>query len=140
MPNTGVTIIKIWEDEHFFEINLEVRSCFCVSDIKFYTDNTELDELRRGLLLISSLSENEYVWRSGKDKKNSTHYVHTRWYLYDKQGHVGIEFILDNKDSPPDKMRSHSCVITELNQLDDFINQLQQFIKGKSSVVKGLLN
>ncbi|WP_426448317.1 hypothetical protein ACP26L_27840 [Paenibacillus sp. S-38] len=138
--NTGVTLIKVWEDEHFFEVSLEVRSIYCVSEIRFYTDNIELDELRRGLSLISSLSENEYVWSSGEDKENTTHYVHTRWYVQDKRGHIGIEFILDNKDSPPDKMRSHSCVVTELNQLDDFINQLQQFIKGKNSVVKGLLS
>ncbi|MDU0205984.1 MULTISPECIES: hypothetical protein [Paenibacillus] len=140
MSNTGVTLIKIWEDENFFEISLEVRSIFCISEIKFYTDNSELDELRQGLLLISSLSDNEYIWTSGEDKENTTHYVQTRWYVQDKRGHIGVEFILDNKDSAPDKMRSHSFVVTELNQLDDFINQLQQFIKGKSNVIKGLLN
>lgn len=140
MQSTGVTIIKIWEDELFFEVNFKVRSSFCTSEIKFYTSNTELDELRKGLLSISSLSENEYIWISGDDIENTIHYVYTRWSLHDKRGHVGVEIILDNKLSPPDKMRSHSYVITELNQLDDFINQLLRLIEGKSHIVKGLLN
>ncbi|WP_391557053.1 hypothetical protein [Robertmurraya sp.] len=139
MSTPCLRLEKIWEDEFCFELNLSVKSSYCHSNLNFYTTYEQIDEFKQGLLKISTFEQKEYVWISGEDVDNVTHYVYIRVFLYNKKGHVGIEILLDNKLTIPDKMRSLSFLLTEMNQIDDFIYQLTGLIKEERILVEGII-
>ncbi|PGV49487.1 hypothetical protein COD94_32125 [Bacillus cereus] len=55
---------------------------------------------------------------------NVTHFLSTRFFLYDKRGIVGIEVVTDNNLSKPYWMRSNLFILTEPNQIDDFAKRI----------------
>lgn len=128
---------KIWEEGDFFEINMLARSPFCQVNINFYTTNEELEGLKRGLAALTN--EEEFVWTSGADTDNVTHYIYFRFFICSKRGHVAIEILTDNKLSSLYNARTNFYVITEIGSLDDFTNQLDKLIKGTEDSVQGII-
>lgn len=71
---------------------------------------------------------NEFTWVSGNDIEKVTHFLSMRLFKHSNRGHIGIEIVADNKMEEPYHMRSKFFIITELNQLDDFVSKLQRLI------------
>lgn len=132
-----IELKKIWEDVDFFEINMLTRSPSCDTNINFYTTNEELEELRKGITELKS--DSDFVWTSGEDTGNVTHYVYLRFFYCSNRGHVAIEILIDNKMDSPYHVRANFFIITELGSLDDFANQLDKLIKGTTNSVQGVI-
>lgn len=86
--------------------------------------------MKDNLSLFSNLKRKEYQWIQGEDNESATQYVQVRFFHFNNQGHIGVEFVLDNKLDIPDKTRVNFYLITELNQIDDFVYKLEGLIKG----------
>ncbi|GAB1792560.1 hypothetical protein [Priestia megaterium] len=130
MSDYRVKLKKIWEDETLLELNMIVTSPHCKVNIHFHTTIEDLKELKDNLILFSNLKRKEYQWIQGEDNERAAHYVQVRFFHFNNQGHIGVEFVLDNKLDIPDKTRVNFYLITELNQIDDFVYKLEGLIKG----------
>lgn len=128
MPEPGIRLTKIWEDVDFYEVNIEFNSNNCNVNIDVYTTNEELEELRKGIVVFSHLKTNEFIWKSGNDTENVTHFLSIRFFKHNNRGHIGLEIAADNKNKKPYYMRSNFFIITEINQLDDFVKKLKRLI------------
>ena len=130
MSEYRVKLKKVWEDETLLELNMVVTSPHCKVNIHFYTTIEDLKELKDNLTLFSNLKRKEYQWIQGEDNESAAQYVQVRFFHFNNQGHIGVEFVLDNKLDIPDKTRVNFYLITELNQIDDFVYKLEGLIKG----------
>jgi len=130
MSDYRVKLKKIWEDETLLELNMIVTSPHCKVNIHFHTTIEDLKELKDNLILFSNLKRKEYQWIQGEDNERAAHYVQVRFFHFNNHGHIGVEFVLDNKLDIPDKTRVNFYLITELNQIDDFVYKLEGLIKG----------
>ncbi|MBU8688604.1 hypothetical protein KM918_14855 [Priestia megaterium] len=130
MSGYRIKLRKVWEDETLLELNMIVTSHHCKVNIHFYTTIEDLKELKDNLTLFSNLKQKEYQWIQGEDTDNAAHYVQVRFFHFNNQGHIGVEFVLDNKLDIPDRTRMNFYLVTELNQIDDFIYKLEGLIKG----------
>ncbi|MED3855525.1 hypothetical protein P4607_29890 [Priestia megaterium] len=139
MSQNRIKLKKIWEDETLLELNMVVTSPHCYSNINFYTTIQDLVELKDNLILFSNLKLEDYQWIQGEDTNNAAQYVQIRFFRFNNQGHIGVEFLLDNKLEIPDRMRLNFYLITELNQIDDFIYKLERLIKGTTDNLEGIL-
>ncbi|MGM7681143.1 hypothetical protein ACSVDA_03210 [Cytobacillus sp. Hm23] len=130
---------KMWTDVDFFEVNLSIFGSDCNVNLDIYTDNEELEELRRGIELFSTqLGENEFIWTTGNRTKHTTHFLSMRFFLQDKRGIIGIEFKVDNKSKPPYTMYANFYIITEINQIDELTRKIEKFIRGEIVKVESL--
>ncbi|AWD68619.1 MULTISPECIES: hypothetical protein [Priestia] len=130
MSEYKVKLKKTWEDETLLELNMIVTSPHCKANIYFHTTIEDLKQLKDNLILFSNLKRKEYQWIQGEDKESAAHYVQVRFFHFNNQGHIGVEFVLDNKLDIPDRTRVNFYLVTELNQIDDFIYKLEGLIKG----------
>ena len=130
MSEYRVKLKKVWEDETLLELNMIVTSPHCKVNIHFHTTIEDLKELKDNLILFSNLKRKEYQWIQGEDNERAAHYVQVRFFHFNNQGHIGVEFVLDNKLDIPDRTRMNFYLVTELNQIDDFIYKLEGLIKG----------
>ncbi|MCM3729986.1 hypothetical protein M3226_31215 [Neobacillus cucumis] len=128
MPEPSLRLTKIWDDVDFYELHMEIKGNNCNVFIDIYTRNEELEELRQGIMDFSHFNIHEFKWTSGNDIENVTHFLSFRFFKHSKMGHIGLEIIADNKMEKPDYMRSNFFIITELNQLDDFVKKLERLI------------
>jgi hypothetical protein len=128
MPEPGIILTKMWEDVDFYEVQMEIKGNGCKVYIDIYTTNEELEELRKGIIDLSHLKTNEFIWTSGIDTESVTHFLSIRFFKHNNRGHIGLEIIADNKNEKPYYMRSNFFIITELNQLDDFVKKLKRLI------------
>lgn len=136
MNKPCLELTKIWEDTDFFEIHMLAHSPHCQVNIDFYTTNNELEELRKGISLLSK--NEEFVWKSGADSNNVTHYIYFRFFTCSKRGHIAIEVLVDTKLDFPFNSRANFYIITELGSLDDFVCELNKLIMGIESSIKGI--
>jgi hypothetical protein len=136
-----VKIDRIWLDyeDDFFELNLELSNGQCSVIIDIYTDNEELNTLKNGIIAFTNFKQDEFIWISGEDVDNVTHFLSLRFFIYDKRGYVGIEVTADNKQSSPNSIRASFVIITVLSQIDDFIRQLESFINKKITEIEGII-
>ncbi|TKV48323.1 hypothetical protein C1I58_06290 [Bacillus sp. PIC28] len=139
MSEPSIKIKRIWEDTDFFELNFDFQGFSCNANIDIYTTNEELEDLRQGIIKFSNLKLNEFQWVSGEDIENITHFLSIRFFLHDKKGIVGVEVIADNKQSKPYWMRTNFFILTELNQIDDFVKNLERLIKEKIIELEGII-
>lgn len=140
MPEPSVKINKIWlDDDDFFELNLDFSTGQCSVNIDVYTDNEELNELRNGIIEFSNFKQEEFIWITGEDIENVTHFLSLRFFLYDKRGYVGIEVTADNKKSCPNSVRATFFIITVLSQIDDFVRKLGSFTNKEIDELEGLI-
>ncbi|WP_108671405.1 hypothetical protein [Peribacillus acanthi] len=141
MPEPSLKLKKIWldDDENFFELNLDFSTDNCKVNIDIYTDNEELEELRNGVMEFSNFKQKEFIWITGEDVENASHFLSMRCFLYGNRGYVGIEVTADNKNASPYSMRATFCIVTILSQLDDFTRKLGSFIKGEINEVDSLI-
>ncbi|KML31409.1 hypothetical protein [Priestia aryabhattai] len=130
MSEYRVKLKKVWEDKTLLELNMVVTSPHCKVNIYFYTTIEDLKELKDNLTLFSNLKRKEYQWIQGEDNESAAQYVQVRFFHFNNQGHIGVEFVLDNKLDIPDRTRVNFYLITELNQIDDFVYKLEELIKG----------
>ena len=128
MPEPSIRMKKIWEDVDFYEVHFGIKGNGCTVDINIYTTNEEFGELRKGIIDFSDSKTNEFTWTSGSDIENVTHFLSIRFFKHNNRGDIGLEIIADNKNEKPYYMRSNFFIITELNQLDDFVNKLKRLI------------
>ncbi|WP_108671791.1 hypothetical protein [Peribacillus acanthi] len=129
MPEPSIRLKKIWEDLNFFEVSLEVKGISCTVTLNIYTSNDDLGDLRQGLKMFLNLQQTEFTWISGIDNGNTTHFLSLRFFLHNKTGTVGMEIIADNKAEKPYWMRSNFFILTELGQIDDFEEKIEQLIQ-----------
>lgn len=140
MTNSRFRMKKIWTDEDFFEVNLELFGNDCNVNIDIYLDNNLLEELKQGIIdFADNLCKNEFIWTTGSETENTTHYLSMRFFLQEKRGIVGIEVTVDNKMDKPYKMRSKFYLLTEINQVDDLARKLQKFINEETLEIEGLV-
>ena len=140
MPEPSIRIKKIWEDVDFFELNLEFKGISCTATIDIYTSNDDLADLRQGLKSFVNLQQNEFTWTSGIDNGNTTHFLSLRFFLLNKTGTVGIEIIADNKAEKPYWMRSNFFILTELGQIDDFEQKIEQLIQEEIAEFESIIS
>ena len=138
MSEYRVKLKKVWEDENLLELNMVVTSPYCKVNTHFYTTIEDLKELKDNLILFSNLKRKEYQWIQGEDNESAAQYVQVRFFHFNNQGHIGVEFALDNKLDIPDKTRVNFYLITELNQIDDFVYKLEGLIKGITDSLESL--
>jgi hypothetical protein len=141
MPEPRIKINKIWLDyaDDFFELNLDLSNDQCSVIFDIYTDNEELYKLKNGIIEFSNFKQEEFIWISGEDVENVTHFLSLRFFLYDKRGYVGIEVTADNKQSSPHGVRASFVIITVLSQIDDFIKKLESFVNKEINVLEGII-
>ncbi|WJE26681.1 hypothetical protein [Bacillus cereus] len=139
MPEPSIKIKRIWEDTDFCELNLDFQGLSCNTNIDIYTTNEELEDLRKGIIKFSNFKLNEFQWVSGADIENITHFLSIRFFFQDKKGIVGIEVVADNKQSKPYWMRTNFFILTELNQIDDFVKKLERLIKEEIIELEGII-
>jgi hypothetical protein len=134
MPQPSVKIQKIWldDDDSFFELYLDFCTGHCSVNINIYTDNEELEKLRQGVMDFASFKQEEFLWTSGEDVENVSHFLSMRFFLYGNRGYVGVEVTADNKLASPYSVRATFFLVTVLSQIDDFIRKLDSFIKGET--------
>jgi hypothetical protein len=80
-----------------------------------------------------------FTWTSGNDIENVTHFLSLRFFQHNDRGHIGIEIIADNKMEQPYHMRSNFFIITELNQLDDFVKKLISLINEETIELESII-
>ncbi|MES5894710.1 hypothetical protein [Bacillus cereus group sp. RP43] len=139
MPEPNMKIKRIWEDTDFFELNFDFTGFYGTANINIYTTNEELEVLKEGIIKLSTFKLHEFKWVSGEDIDNVTHFLSMRFFLHDKRGIVGIEVVADNKQSKPYWMRSNLFILTELNQIDDFIKKIEQLISEEITELEGII-
>ncbi|MBM6644469.1 hypothetical protein [Bacillus sp. RIT 809] len=139
MPEPNMKIKRIWEDTDFFELNFGFTGFYGTANINIYTTNEELEVLKEGIIKLSTFKLHEFQWVSGEDIDNVTHFLSMRFFLHDKRGIVGIEVVADNKQSKPYWMRSNLFILTELNQIDDFIKKIEQLISEEITELEGII-
>ncbi|MBM7702888.1 hypothetical protein [Metabacillus iocasae] len=138
MADSRMSIEKRWKDRDFFEVHLRVRSDSCQACIDFYTTNEELEKLRNGMQDVANVKRQEFVWISGEDREQVTHYLKLRLFMYDRRGIIGIEVVMDNKLESPFGMRAAFGLQAEIGQIDDFTQKLAYFIQEKVDVIEAL--
>ncbi|WP_404447931.1 hypothetical protein LG307_02995 [Sutcliffiella horikoshii] len=139
MPEPRFRMKKIWTDTDFFEVKLSLTGTNCTVDMDFYLDNAQLEELQNGVYIFADqLGKNEFTWVTGDKSDKTMPFLSMRFFLHDRRGMVGIEFNVDNRLEVPDAMRSTFYVLTEINQVDDFIRQLNKFIIEEISVLESI--
>ncbi|MGG0414377.1 hypothetical protein [Peribacillus simplex] len=130
---------KIWTDVDFFEVNLELIGNDCRVNIDIYLDNGHLEELQQGIINFADhLGRNEFIWITGHEIENTTHFLSMRFFQLEKTGTVGIEVKLDNKMEQPYSMRSNFYLLTEINQIDDLARKLVRFIENETIEIESL--
>lgn len=141
MPEPSVKMEKIWlgDDDSFFEMNVEFCRGNCRVNLNIFTDNEELEELRKGVKDFASFKQKEFLWTTGKDIENISHYLSMRFFLYGNRGYVGVEVTADNKLASPDSVRATFYLVTVLSQIDEFTRKLASFIKGDIYEIEGLI-
>ncbi|WP_110111785.1 hypothetical protein [Bacillus sp. CGMCC 1.16541] len=80
----------------------------------------------------------EFVWTSGEDRENVTHYVKLRIFMYEVRGIVGIDVLTDNKLQSPLYMRAQFGLQAEIGQMDKLTKKLDAFIQQKITVIEAL--
>ncbi|MFK3938962.1 hypothetical protein ACI2JA_15790 [Alkalihalobacillus sp. NPDC078783] len=139
MSNPSIRIKKIWEDETLIECRLEFFTTSSKVSLDVYTTIADLEELRQGIIHFNPVAGAEWIWTSGENTDETTHYLSVRFFNHTNRGHVGLEIILDNKQDVPESLYSHFYILTELNQLDDFALKLKLLINKDVSEIEGLL-
>ena len=139
MPEPSIRIKKIWEDVGFFEVRLEFKGISCTATLDIYTSNDDLTDLRKGLKRVLNLQQTEFIWTSGIDNGNTTHFLSLRFFLHNKTGTVGIEIIADNKAEKPYWMRSNFFILTELGQIADFEKKIEQLIQDEIAEFESII-
>jgi hypothetical protein len=140
VPEPMFRMKKIWDDSDFFEVNLCLYSTGCNVDLNIYLGNEDLEELKSGVEeFANKLGKNEFIWTSGKETENTSHFLFMRFFLQDKKGIVGIEVKVDNKLDPPYSMCSNFYILTEISQVDDLTRKLGKFIKEEICELESLI-
>ncbi|WP_335871146.1 hypothetical protein [Bacillus sp. 2205SS5-2] len=141
MPEPSVKIQKIWidDDDSFFELNLDFCTGHCSVNIDIYTDNEELEELRKGVIDFASFKQEEFIWVTGEEADNVSHFLSMRFFLYGNRGYVGVEVTADNKNTSPYSVRATFFLVTVISQIDDFTRKLGSFIKGEIFELESLI-
>ncbi|WP_026584991.1 hypothetical protein [Bacillus sp. J33] len=139
MPEPSIRFKKTWEDVDFYELQMEFKCANCKAHIDIYTSNEELEELRKGINYFCNLSINEFTWKSGNETENVTHFISIRFFKHNNRGHIGLELTVDNKLEVPEKMNANFFIITEINQLDDFVKKLERLINEEIIELEGIL-
>ncbi len=104
-----------------------------------YTTNDECEEWREAILRFVSNPEECVEWVSGSDSEQSHHYIMMTFALYNKRGYVAIKVHVQNMRQEPYSMQSTFFIITEMNQLVDFGDNLERFIKSETYSIEGLM-
>lgn len=139
MTHPKLIMKKVWCDVDFFEVNLKLISESCTIILDFYSDNSALNELREGLVLFGNqLGRRDFTWISGDKIENTTHFLSLRFFLQEKRGVVAIEVNVDNRLEPPESMIANFYLLTEINQLDDLVIQLECFIKEEIEKIEAI--
>jgi hypothetical protein len=139
MGEPSIKITKMWEDVDFFELQIDFYGFSCKANIDIYTTNEDLEELIQGIINFSTFTQDEFIWTSGEDTENATHFLSMRYFKHDNRGHVGIEIVADNKMEKPYYMRSNFFIVTELNQLDDFVRKLEKLIHEEINELESII-
>ncbi|MED4019187.1 hypothetical protein [Sutcliffiella cohnii] len=141
MSQPSVKIQKIWldDDDSFFELNLDFCTGHCSVNINIYTDNDELTKLRKGIMDFASFKQREFLWISGEDVENVSHFLSIRFFLHGNRGYVGVEVTADNKLASPYSVRATFYLVTVLSQIDDLIRKLGNFINGEICELESLI-
>lgn len=131
MNKTAIALTKIWEDPMALELKLDVHSATFSASIDFYTSYEDLQELADNLSDFLAKGKS-YSWIQGEDVA----YVKLRFFKYDNLGHIGIEFLLDNRLDIPEKMTANFFILAEIGQLDFFVAKIAGLAKGKESGIE----
>lgn len=139
LPEPRFRMKKIWTDTDFFEVTLSLFGNNCTVELDLYLDNAQLEELQNGVYIFANqLGKNEFTWVTGDESDKTMPFLSMRFFLHDRRGVVGIEFDVDNRLEVPDAMQSTFFILTEMNQVDDFIRQLDKFVKEEISVLESI--
>ncbi|MEN2768243.1 hypothetical protein [Ornithinibacillus xuwenensis] len=141
MANPRFIMKKIWTDVDFFEVRLCLYGSDCNVEIDIYLNNGQLEELKNGIANFTNfLGKNEFIWVTGHETENTTHFLSMRFFLQDsKRGMGGIEVKVDNKQEAPYSMSANLYIVTEINQLDDLALKLEKFIHDEIIEIESLL-
>lgn len=139
MHKDSIYIQKIWEDLDFFELSINFSIENLSSTLNIYTSNDDLEILKQGLTDFSNnFKSKSFRWVSGEDNQLSTHYLSLNFTHLDNRGNIKVEVLTDTKENPHN-IRTNFYIITDLNQIDDFINKIGNLKENKISDFKSLI-
>ncbi|MBR7554738.1 hypothetical protein ACFFJI_09350 [Allobacillus sp. GCM10007491] len=141
MTQPSVKIKKIWVDDNdsFFELSLDFWTGRCSMNLNIFTDNEELEKLNEGVMDLANFKQKEFLWITGEDVENVSHFLSMRFFLCGNRGYVGVEVTADNKLESPYSVRATFFLVTVLSQIDDLTRKLGSFIKGEICELESLI-
>ncbi|MFB9974788.1 hypothetical protein FPQ10_09155 [Allobacillus sp. SKP2-8] len=141
MTQPSVKIKKIWVDDNdsFFELSLDFWTGRCSMNLNIFTDNEELEKLNEGVMDLANFKQKEFLWITGEDVENVSHFLSMRFFLCGNRGYVGVEVTADNKLESPYSVRATFFLVTVLSQIDDLTRKLGSFIKDEICELESLI-
>lgn len=68
------------DDDIFFELNVDFSTGNCNLNINIYTDNEELEKLRKGVVEFSNFKQKEFLWTTREDVEYISHFLSMRFF------------------------------------------------------------
>jgi hypothetical protein len=133
-----VRIERVWSDINMIELEFDANSVNIQSRITFYVKEYELLDLQKRLLEFPRDTKDVVEWSVGEDKLSSYAYFKLRVFLYDKQGHVALEIIMDNKLVEPYSMKSHFYIPTEVGSINELGRKLSDLLTDDGAYIDGI--
>jgi len=121
----NIKVVKIWQDEDFFEISVTCENKMISASTKVYVTDLKIEQLQNEISQFLQHKKSEIFWASGERGESSTPCVEFRFFMKDSGGHVLIECFMELDDGG--NLDKHNCcffVDAELGMLHDFNSKL----------------
>lgn len=116
-----ISIERVWEDEHFFEIEVIAKSKIAYARSKSYTTVDLINDLASRLATFPKNSDDRFLWENGTKGDKSTPFISLEFWCEDKLGHIIVEVYMELDDGG--EYSKHNCcffIKTELGLLNNF--------------------
>lgn len=133
-----INIKRIWSDETMIELEFSANSSNIHSQLNFYITEIELLELKEKLMNFPIGENNSIEWGVGSVDKNTYVYFSFKVFIINKQGHVTIEIIMDNKLKPPYTLYSHFYIPTEISSINEFGKNIDNLLIEDRASIQGI--
>ena len=136
----NLTITRVWQDDDFFQIEVNCNNQFASAKSRIYTDDCLIDDLYNKVGMFLSGQEDSVFWQNGTKGNATTPCISLRFLHKDKVGHIFIEVFVEIEDGGD--FDTHNCcfyINTEMGLLYQFRDKLLN-VKKKQLGVQVSLN
>jgi hypothetical protein len=135
----GISFKRVWQDEEFFEVEIEAFSDVVTSKTKVYITDRDVVDLSEKILKLCFSAEIRCFWEISEKGDDDTPYVSLEFCKSDKLGHIKVEVYMEIDDGG--SLSKHTCcyfIETELGILGEFAQRLPK-INQKNLGIKVVL-